>query len=97
MFEAGGSERVEAAAQVYKKDLDKYPGNVWSLVGLKACYEYKKEIFPLTLLNALQTSLFGCEEPERMRYSCFCAGQRETTAVEDVQEGSSTCGCGTKK
>ena len=97
LFEAGGSERVEAAAQVYKKDLDKYPGNVWSLVGLKACYEYKKEIFPLTLLNALQTSLFGCEEPERMRYSCFCAGQRETTAVEDVQEGSSTCGCGTKK
>ena len=76
LFEAGGVEHVEAAKKIYEEDLHKYPGNVWSLVGLKGCYEEQKRLFPGSLSEALDAALSSCEDAESMRHSCFCAGQQ---------------------
>ena len=88
LCEAGGMERVEAAIQVYEEDLRKYPGNVWSLIGLNRCYKEKKLPFPARLSAALDIALSACDDPENMRYSCFCAGQRA-----NVDGGGAPCGC----
>ena len=93
LFETGESGNVEEATRVYEEDLQRYPGNVWSLVGLKGCYEFKKIHFPAESSRSLATALLGCDDADAMIHSCFCAGMfRREGEEEDGEEQNSTPG-----
>eukprot|EP00121_Abeoforma_whisleri_P003324 Awhi_evm1s2985 len=60
--------------EVYQQDLAKYPGNVWSLQGLKTCYTITGRIPTTNFETELSNALLGCDNPTSLKYSCLCAG-----------------------
>jgi ABC-type phosphate/phosphonate transport system substrate-binding protein len=86
-LERGLNQDIEDAYNVYSKDLDMYPNNIWSLIGVKNCLiqlinhhtkpdgiAYKNELENVRF--KLKLAMNSCDV--EIKYSCFCAGLKSS-------------------
>ena len=66
--------QVAEAEVVYRADLDRHPGNVWSLQGLTECLERTGQEEAAALVRA-QFAAACAQASVEVRASCYCRSQ----------------------
>ena len=86
-LERGLEDDIQDSYAAYQKDLEMYPDNVWSLVGLKRCLLHDNSRALKLDSDAVRSQLDSVASKldialaatdVGVEYSCFCAGVKKT-------------------
>jgi tetratricopeptide (TPR) repeat protein len=65
---------IDEARQAFNEDLEKYPENLWALIGLHGCAKAEKNIDGCKKIEQRFKAVSGRSEVE-LKVACFCANQ----------------------
>lgn len=71
---------VEESEKVYRRDLEKHPRNLWSLEGLRECYEKRNRPFPGEFQTQLEHARAIADFHTKV--SCLCRIGKPEPALE---------------